>query len=113
MPNDLVRSIGELLGSRAGVQLVFAEPVVRDGATIIPVARVRYGFGGGGGQKSEQRGAGGGGGLVADPLGFVVADGTGTRFRPIRDPARIAAGIAAVVFAASWLVRAIARFTSR
>jgi uncharacterized spore protein YtfJ len=105
---DLVRSIGELLGARAGVQLVYASPIERDGTTIVPVARVRFGFGGGGGQKPEQRGSGGGGGLVAVPVGFVVARGDEIRFRPIRDPARIALGIAAIAFAASWLLRAIA-----
>jgi uncharacterized spore protein YtfJ len=105
----LVTRIGELLGSRAGAELVYAKPIERDGSTIVPVARVRFGFGGGGGQKPEQRGMGGGGGLVAEPVGFVVARGDEIRFRPIRDPARLAFGVAAIAFAASWLVRAVAR----
>lgn len=106
---DIVTSIGELLGERAGVQLVYSDPIDRDGTTIVPVARVRFGFGGGGGQKPEQGGAGGGGGVVADPLGFILARGGEISFRPIWDPARIALGVAAVMFASSLLVRAIGR----
>jgi uncharacterized spore protein YtfJ len=110
----LVTKIGELLGNRAGADLVYAKPIERDGATIVPVAKVRFGFGGGGGQKPDQRGAGGGGGLVAEPAGFVVARGDEIRFEPIRDPVRIAYGVAAIALAGSWLVRAVGRLlTSR
>jgi uncharacterized spore protein YtfJ len=105
----IVTRIGELLGARAGAELVYAKPIERGSTTIVPVARVRFGFGGGGGQKPEQQGAGGGGGLVAEPAGFVVARGDEIRFEPIRDPTRIAFGVAAIAFAASWLVRAVAR----
>ena len=56
----------------AGTKTVFGEPVTLEGKTILPVAKVRYGFGGGSGRKGgEQHGGGGGGGLVAKPVGVV------------------------------------------
>jgi uncharacterized spore protein YtfJ len=52
---------------------VFAEPIERDGALIIPAAKVRGG--GGGGSDSDNNG-GGGFGLSAKPAGaYVVRDG--------------------------------------
>jgi hypothetical protein len=45
--DQLLERLAELVGARAGVQAVFGEPV-RDGdLTVIPVARVRWVFGGG------------------------------------------------------------------
>ena len=52
---------------------VFADPIERDGATIIPAAKVR---GGGGGGADQQDNGGGGFGLSASPVGaYVVRDG--------------------------------------
>jgi|SRR5690348_12473190 len=44
---DILQQIGESLGSSATVKAVFGEPVHAAGRTVIPVARVAYGFGGG------------------------------------------------------------------
>lgn len=46
------------------VKQVFVDPYEKDGATLVPVARVRGGAGGGGGEgpPGEGKGAGGGGG---------------------------------------------------
>jgi uncharacterized spore protein YtfJ len=58
------------------VKQVFGEPIERDGATILPVARVHGGAGGGGGGKEERRGDGAGFGLSVRPAGvFVISDG--------------------------------------
>jgi uncharacterized spore protein YtfJ len=52
---------------------VFADPIERDGATIIPAAKVRGGGGGGGDQQDN---GGGGFGLSASPVGaYVIRDG--------------------------------------
>ena len=39
--------MAERLGAAAGVKSAYGEPVERDGVTVIPVAKVAWGFGGG------------------------------------------------------------------
>ncbi len=46
---DIFRNITDKLQTSASVKTVYGEPVTAEGKTIIPVARVRYGFGAGGG----------------------------------------------------------------
>lgn len=64
-----------------GVDHVFGEPVERNGATVIPAAKIRTGGGGGGGGGGDDEamgsGEGGGFGVIAKPVGaFVIgADG--------------------------------------
>jgi hypothetical protein len=43
----LLERLAVLLGAKAGVEAVFGEPIMRERLTVIPVARVRWGFGGG------------------------------------------------------------------
>jgi uncharacterized spore protein YtfJ len=72
------------------VRRVFGDPYERDGATVIPAARVR-GAGGGGGGKDErgQEGDGGGFVLTARPVGaYVVKDGDVT-WQPAVDVERV------------------------
>ena len=64
----------------AGAKIVYGEPVSVDGKTVLPVATIRYGFGGSTGGKGN---GGGGGGLVAKPLGVVEITPSQTRFIPI------------------------------
>ena len=66
---DIFKGITERLQTTANVETVYGEPIVAEGKTIIPVARVRYGFGGGfgegnggNGSSRENGGSGGGGG---------------------------------------------------
>jgi uncharacterized spore protein YtfJ len=86
----LLERLADKLGGRASVTAVYGEPVTRDGITVIPVARVGFGFGGGLGREvgavRTGEGGGGGGGVEARPLGFIeIKDGTAT-YKPIRDP---------------------------
>jgi len=79
---------GEIFKSiieHARAKIVYGEPVSVDGKTILPVATIRYGFGGSSGGKGNnwQHGGGGGGGLVAKPLGVVEVTQSQTRFIPI------------------------------
>jgi len=97
------------VGGLARAQAVFGEPVERDGVTVIPVARVRWGVGGGGGSAAEGSGSGGGGGVAADPIGYIEINPAGANFRPIRGSFGPAA-ILAVAIAAAMVIRAIARF---
>ncbi len=73
------------------VRRVFGEPYEKDGAVIIPAARVRGGAGGGGGSSPEgEAGSGGGFGLSARPVGaYVFRDGE-ARWVPAVDATRIA-----------------------
>jgi uncharacterized spore protein YtfJ len=89
----------ESLGGTASARAVFGEPVEKDGVTIVPVARVRYGGGGGGGRgpgrkktgdagDADQVGFGHGGGVQAAPVGYIELSGGQATYRRIADPAR-------------------------
>ena len=66
----------------AGAKTVYGDPVSVGGKTVLPVAQIRYGFGGGSDGRDEGH-QGGGGGLVAKPLGVVEVTQSQTRFIPI------------------------------
>jgi uncharacterized spore protein YtfJ len=100
---DFVSGLAERVGSAAGANAVFAEPVERDGVTVIPVARVSWGFGGGGGGSGEDEGHGGGGGASANAQGFIEIEGGQARYRPIRSPLRAGAALLAVLAATAAL----------
>jgi len=80
--------LGGQLNARADARAVFANPVTKDGVTVIPVARVFGGFGAGNAPSSSARpGSGlGGGGFGAQPVGFIEIDRDGARFRRIDAP---------------------------
>ena len=72
-PQNIFKTISERLQTAATVKTVYGDPVVAEGKTIIPVARVRFGFGAGFGQgdtggegvsgnAEADKGGGGGGG---------------------------------------------------
>jgi uncharacterized spore protein YtfJ len=76
---------------------MYGDPVNVGGRTVIPVARVSYGFGAGGSEeaKSERGGSGGGAGMSVRPVGALEINEAGTRFIPFIDPARL--GVALMV----------------
>ena len=80
----------------AGAQTIYGEPISASGKTVVPVAKIRYGFGGGGGvrQDKPQHGGGGGGGMIAQPLGFIEITETQTRFVPIHSGLTLVAAVA-------------------
>jgi uncharacterized spore protein YtfJ len=109
--HELLKSIIEPLQESAAVKSVFGEPVVAQGRTIIPVARIAYGFGGGGGKGVRNgapgEGEGGGGGVVAIPLGVVEMTDRETRFIPLHQNRKlVAAGFAGVCLGLLWARRA-------
>jgi len=83
---NIVERLAEKLGGAASVKMVYGEPVERDGTTVIPVARVRFGFGGGGGRKAGQEGegTGGGGGVQVTPVGYIEMCEGDVAYRHIR-----------------------------
>src|SRR5262245_65853822 len=89
---DVLQRIGETLGSTATVKSVFGEPIHVNGKTVVPVAKVAYGFGGGFGMGKdsahadrEGEGGGGGGGVRAFPAGALEITDNSTRFVPCLD----------------------------
>lgn len=90
----------ERLGAAARASTVFSEPIEREGITVIPVAKARWGFGGGVGHRKDEDGAGGGGGLQVTPVGFIEIKNGGAEFRPIRTlsmPMMILGGISTIL----------------
>jgi uncharacterized spore protein YtfJ len=84
--SDLLERLAQQVQVNANAKQVYGEPVERDGATIIPVAKVQWGFGGGSlGRGPAERG-GGGGGVRAYPTGFIELRNGKAEFRPIQDP---------------------------
>lgn len=84
----LLERLADKLGAKASVTTVYGEPITTAGVTVIPVARVGFGFGGGSGREicsdKTGEGGGGGGGVEARPLGFIeIRDGT-AMYKPIR-----------------------------
>jgi len=112
-----------------GASACFGAPVERDGHTLIPVARVSFGYGVGfgrgankaapsgngatSGEANEGEGGGGGGGGSSTPVAVIDMTASEVRIEPIVDSTRISvAGITLagwIVFWALWTVRTIAR----
>jgi uncharacterized spore protein YtfJ len=105
----LLERLVSQVGGHARVQAIFGDPVERDGITVIPVARVRWGVGGGGGAVPDGSGSGGGGGVAADPIGYIEVTSAGASFRPIPRSFGPAAFLAAAI-AAAIVLRSLARF---
>lgn len=91
--------IAALLERSLSIRHVYGEPVQHGDTTVIPVAKVAYGFGAGGGQGRPRRpaastdssgpaaantpsgeGGGGGGGVRMTPVGALEVGPHGTRF---------------------------------
>lgn len=103
----VAQRLAEQLGATASARTIYGEPVERNGITVIPVARVRYGFGGGGGLSSDASGSGGGAGVVLTPIGYIELKQGVTRFQPIRSST---ASIIAVSGLVTWaLLRSLPR----
>ena len=106
----LLKDIANQIKASANVETLFGESRQIGDRTIIPVARVSYGFGAGGGEGTSPKdagtgvrpigsGGGGGGGVSASPVGFIVVTEEGTEFVRIRYwKNAIIAGIVGVVF---------------
>ncbi len=91
---EFLKSVIERLKDSAGVKPVYGEAIAAHKKTIIPVARICYGFGGGGGKRvhagEPNEGEGGGGGVVANPVGVFEVTDEGTRFIPLHDKRHLA-----------------------
>ena len=91
---DLLQGMAERVSASASVKNVYGDPVAVGERTVIPVAKVRYAFGGGGGNKSEREAGGGGGNVSARPCGALEVTNAGTRFIAFDDRPKIGAALA-------------------
>lgn len=96
---ESIRAAIQGLRESANVENVYGEPIVTEGKTIVPIARVAYGFGGGFGSGPEMdeeagerggEGGGGGGGVMARPVGVLEVTERETRFVRFTDWKRLA-----------------------
>ncbi len=111
---DLFQSLAERLQQSASVRSVFGEPIAAQGRTIIPVAKISYGFGGGTGMGRRghpeaggvgEEGAGGGGGIAATPAGVIEVTEAGARFIPIRQTRMLIGGLVSGFVLGLWIGR--------
>ena len=84
------------------MKTVYGEPITTDGKTVIPVAKVAYGFGAGSGSGThtkkgrtgkvpvEGEGEGAGGGRRGAPVGVVEITEEGTKFVQFGAPKKLA-----------------------
>ncbi|MGD8966048.1 MAG: spore germination protein GerW family protein [Anaerolineae bacterium] len=114
------------LREKANVNACFGEPVMVEGRTIIPMARVGYGLGMGVGQgpavegeegiaeKMDTGGGGGGGGMAASPLGIIEVTSKGTRIEPVIDKQKVAiASMLVGAWTAFWVAHALTAIFGR
>lgn len=119
---EIINSITERIKATARIETVYGEPRVIDDKTIIPVAKVSYGFGAGGGEGPEAAepgqeaqaqkggfGGGGGAGVSAEPVGFLVISGDQVRFMPVRDRRRVLIAAMAGLFVGLILAKKLLR----
>jgi uncharacterized spore protein YtfJ len=119
--HELIEQMLDSLNTSA----VFGAPVHEGDVTVIPVARVWYGFGEGSGSGTGEapsgssqiqtgEGRGGGGGGHARPLGYIRIAGDDVRFEPIMDPGRLMlAGMALAAWNVFWIAAAVRAFARR
>lgn len=101
---EFFHSLTERLHASADVQKVYGAPISAEGKTILPVAKMLYGFGGGSGSATKKiteglhpagEGGGGGGGVAVMPVGVFEISASGTRFVSLVDKRK--AGITVAV----------------
>ena len=102
--------LSNLFERNLNIRHVYGEPVRQGETTIIPVAKVAYGFGAGGGRRpggradiadnrqgeesdAEARGGGGGGGARLSPIGALEIGPRGTRFIRFDELPRLLAAV--------------------
>jgi uncharacterized spore protein YtfJ len=87
-------------------QVVYGDPIERNGTLVVPAAKIR---GGGGGGSDTQQNGGGGFGLTAKPAGAWVIRGDEVTWQPALDLNRVIIGGQIVAIVAFLVLRAILR----
>jgi len=118
-PTDgLLERLAEMVGAKARVNTVFGDPIRQGDLTVVPVAKVRWGFGGGGGRSEATEtgpaaGSGVGGGVSADPVGYLEIGQTGATFRRISGAYPNPLFLLAAAIATGIVLRSVARLLGR
>jgi uncharacterized spore protein YtfJ len=102
------QSILDRLQTSANVKTIFGDAITTEGKTIIPVARVAYGFhtgiiphkGDGGEQKEAGRG---GGGIHIKPVGVLEITKEETKFIPIDEKKKLVGAILIGLLLGLWI----------
>ncbi|HYM16854.1 MAG TPA: spore germination protein GerW family protein [Dehalococcoidia bacterium] len=131
--DEIVHRVSNV-AEEVGASVCFGAPVERDGHTLIPVARVSFGYGMGfgrgtgsarrpsgngmsGDEGGEGEGGGGGGGGSSTPVAVIDITAADVRIEPITDSTRIAmSGIVLAAWSTFWLlwtVRTLARQSAK
>jgi len=118
----VLQSLKESILSQANVKVIYGEPISSHGKTVIPVAKIMYGYGAGavtggvgdtsargeggggggvggvgGGTGGGGEGGGGGGGVRAIPVGVIEINDQRTCFVPITDRKKLTGAVLAGV----------------
>ena len=99
----LLQSLRESILGQAGVKTIYGEPITAQGKTVIPVAKIMYGFGAGAGtggvgnSSAQGEGGGGGAGVRSIPVGVIEISDQPTRFIPITSRKKLAGAVLAGV----------------
>jgi uncharacterized spore protein YtfJ len=83
---EFFRDLVSKIQAKAQIRSVYGEPIETRSKTIIPVARVSYGFGGGFGSSphsGDAENGGVGGGVHIEPIGVMEVKEDSTTFLPI------------------------------
>jgi uncharacterized spore protein YtfJ len=117
-PQDaILEKLVDRVGGKASVKAVFGDPIVRNGKSVVPVAKVRWGFGGGSGtgpvddsgSAATGSGTGAGGAVTAEPIGYLEIGEEGATFRPIAAAYPSPIFLLAAGISGALVIRAIAR----
>jgi uncharacterized spore protein YtfJ len=106
---DLLRSLKESVLVQANVKAIYGDPVSAHEKTIIPVAKIMYGYGAGAGtgkvgeMSTGGEGGGGGGGVRAVPVGVIEISNQPTRFVSINDKKKLTGAVIAGIGLGMWL----------
>ncbi len=113
---EIIRQVGEDIQKGAGVKAVFGEPVVKEGVTIIPVARIVIRGGGGGGRgpgedEIRPRGVGLALRVKSEAAGYIEVTEHGATYVEIRDNSKLAlAGMALAALGLYSFSRVLVRY---
>lgn len=94
---DVVGSILTRIRDTMTAVTVYADPVERNGVTVIPATVTFAGGGGGGGEDAKSgSGEGGGFGMISRPVGAFVIRGDQVTWKPAIPPGLIVIGVLVV-----------------
>jgi hypothetical protein len=87
----VLNRLADTLGAKASASAAYGPAIERGSVTVIPVAKIRWAFGGGGGtgraaERGDAEGTGGGGGTMVSPIGYITVRDESVEFNPIKEP---------------------------